>query len=169
MERAADGRFLVVCDACVLINFLLVGRFDLLSQNPDFRCLVTEHVVAEITKPSQAAALAQEIEVGHIELTEVNDLAELALFAELTYFLGAGEAAAIAVAYHRDLAVATDDGRTCREIEQRLGPGRLLTTPGILLRAIRNDALKVKQADEIKRKLEKHRFKMTFGSFGDLL
>jgi hypothetical protein len=34
---------------------------------------------------------------------------------------------------------------------------------------LRNDALSVEQADEIKVKLEAHRFRMSFVSFADLL
>lgn len=169
MQHTADGRFLVICDACVLINFLLVGRFDLLIQNPDFQCFVTEHVVSEITEPSQAAALADAIGLGYVTIVEVADPSELTTFAELRRFLGSGESAALAAALHRDLAIATDDGRTRREIDRRLGPGRLLTTPGILLRAIQTGQLTVSQADRIKELLEEHRFKMSFVSFADLI
>jgi predicted nucleic acid-binding protein len=169
MQRAANGRLLVVCDACVLINLLLVGRLDLLTQNPDFQYLVTEHVMAEVTEPSQAALLAEAISQGSVTVIEVTDPGELATFAELKRFLGSGESAAVAAAFHRDLAIATDDGRTRREIEKRLGRERLLTTPGILLRLIRGGLLTVVEADEIKVTLESRRFRMSFASFADLI
>lgn len=169
MRHAADGRLLLVCDACVLINFLLVSRLDLRAQNPDFQCLVTEHVVSEITDPSQAAALADAVSRRQVTVIEVTDPAELVTFGELRRFLGSGESAALAAAFHRDLALATDDGRTRREADRRLGAGRLLTTPGILLRAVRTGILSVEGADEIKAQLEKRRFKMSFRSFADLI
>lgn len=47
--------------------------------------------------------------------------------------------------------------------------GRILTTPGILLRAIRSNILGVAEADELKVVLERNRFRMTFDSFADHL
>jgi predicted nucleic acid-binding protein len=169
MQRASDGRLLVVCDTSVLINFLIVGRLDLLSQNPEFVFLVTEHALHEVTDPSQHEMLAQTVRQGQITAIEVNNPAELATFAELTRVLGSGEAAALAAASHRDLAVATDDGHARRHVENRLGPGRILTTPGILLKAIQGRVLTVSEADRIKAKLESRRFRMSFGSFADLV
>ncbi len=104
MKRAADGRLLVVCDACVLINFLLVGRPDLLTANKDYRFII-----------------------------------------------------------------ATDDRRSLTEVKRRLGSGRALTTPGILLGCIRAGSLSVEEADAIKAELERQRFTMSFSSFADLL
>src|ERR1700693_5887589 len=99
MKRAADGRLLVVCDACVLINFLLVGRPDLLTANRDYRFIITEHVFAEVTDLAQAEQLRACVADGGLETTEVTDPGELALFAELTKVLGSGEAAAVVVAF----------------------------------------------------------------------
>lgn len=169
MENAPDARVVVVCDACVLINFLIVGRLDLLAGNPDFRFVVTEHVIAEVTDPDQQARLQAAIENGEIEQVDLTGPEGLALFADLRRILGSGEAAAIALAEGRSWAIATDDGRTRREIDDRLGMGRLLTTPGILLKAIRCGSITVGQADDIKAELETRRFKMNFKSFADLL
>jgi len=168
MKRAADGRLLVVCDACVLINFLLVGKPDLLTANKDYRFIITEHVAAEVTDLTQAAQLQSCVADGGLETTEVTDLEELTLFAELRRVLGSGEAAAIAVAFHRDLAIATDDRRSLAEVQRRLGPGRALTTPGILLGSVRARTLTVEEADAMKGELERQRFKMSFSSFADL-
>src|SRR6266542_585677 len=165
MQRAADGRLLVVCDACVLINFLLVGRPDLLTANKHYRFIMTEHVSAEVTDLAQAEQLQSCVVSGGLETTAVTDLEELALFAELTRVLGSGEAAAIAVAFHRDLAIATDDRRSLAEVQRRLGPGRALTTPGILLGSVRAGTLTVEEADDIKAELERQRFRMSFSSF----
>ena len=170
MESTPDRWAIVVCDACVLINFLVVGRMDLLTRHLDYRFVVTEHATAEVTDPVQRERLLAVIENGELEQVELTDPGSLAVFAKLSAVLGSGEAAAIALAAERDWAIATDElGRTLREIESRLGERRLLTTPGILLRSIRNGALSVEEADEIKAKLEAHRFKMSFASFADLL
>jgi Predicted nucleic acid-binding protein, contains PIN domain len=169
MKRTADGRLLVVCDACVLINFLLVGRPDLLTANKDYRFIITEHVSAEVTDVAQAEQLRACVADGGLENTEVTDMEELALFAELTKVLGSGEAAAVAVAFHRNLAIATDDRRSLTEVRRRLGSGRALTTPGILVGCIRAGSLSVEEADVIKAELERQRFTMSFSSFADLL
>lgn len=58
MERASDGRILVVSDTTVLINFLHVARLDLLCRHRDYSFVVTEHARAEITDAAQAAQLA---------------------------------------------------------------------------------------------------------------
>ena len=80
------------------------------------------------------------------------------------------EAVAFAVAEHRDWLIATDEGRrTRRMIIEQLGAKRLLTTPAILLSCIRAGVLTVADADAIKAELERHRFRMAFGSFRELL
>ena len=169
MERAPDRRAVVVCDTTVLINFLIVERLDLITQSPDYRFVVTEHAVGEVTDAAQLGRLKVALESGEIEQIDLVEPEGLSIFAEISCFLGSGEAAAIALAAQRTWRIATDDARARREVESRLGRGRLLTTPGILLQAIRNGAISAAQADEIKAKLETRRFKMSFASFTDLL
>jgi len=170
MVRAPDGRILVVSDTNVLINFLRVGRFDLVTQHKDYHFVVTEHTRAEITHAVQRAELEAAIATRAIEETSLTDPSEIALFAVLNAFLGRGESAAIAVAATRNWIVATDETRRAkREIESRLGQGRQLTTPGVLLRCIMNGTLMVGDADTIKVQLAAQRFVMKFASFSDLL
>ena len=47
--------------------------------------------------------------------------------------------------------------------------GRLVTTPGLFVLAIRSGALSIDAADEAKAILEQHRFRMSFKSFRDVL
>ena len=101
MERAPDGRILVASDTSVLINFLRVGRLDLLCHHRDYRFVVTEHAGAEVTAPAQRGALEAAVSAGEIGETSLPDSAELSLFATLNAFLGRGESAAIAVAVVR--------------------------------------------------------------------
>jgi predicted nucleic acid-binding protein len=170
MERAPDGRILVVSDTNVLINFLRVGRLDLLSQHKDYRFVVTEHAQAEITDAAQRAELEAAIAAKSIGETSLTDPPEIAVFATLNAFLGRGESGAIAVAATRNWVVATDETRRAkREIESRMGQGRQLTTPGVLLRCILNGTLTVADADAIKVQLAAQRFVMKFTSFADLL
>lgn len=95
MERAPDGRVLVVADTNVLINFLRAGRLDLLGHHADYKLVVTEHVRMEVTYPEQAAELATALSAGNIEEVRLTDPVELGIFAELNAVLGRGESAAI--------------------------------------------------------------------------
>jgi len=170
MDRAPDGRILVVSDTNVLINFLRVGRLDVLCHHRDYSFVVTEHARAEITDAAQAAELAAAISAGAFVETSLTKPSEISLFATLNAFLGRGESAAIAVAAVRNWVVATDETRRAkREIESRLGKDRLLTTPGVILRCVLNGALTVADADAIKDQLAAQRFVMKFTSFADLL
>jgi predicted nucleic acid-binding protein len=95
---------------------------------------------------------------------------ELESVAEYVEQFGKGESACLAVAIHRHWVVATDetkDRRLSREITSR--GIKLINTPGILLKAIRQGSLSVQAADLIKAELEANRFKMCFKSFQELV
>jgi hypothetical protein len=84
--------------------------------------------------------------------------------------MGQGEAACLAMAESRGWIVASDERRRFRrEVFSRLGEGRLVTTPGLFVLAIRVGRLSVDEADQMKAVLEQHRFRMTFGSFRDVI
>jgi predicted nucleic acid-binding protein len=167
---AGDALTIVVCDACVLINFFNGDCSDLLCKRGDCQIVITEHVKGEITEQWQSEILETLLAQDGIHQIEVTDPAELEIFAELVAVLGRGEAAAIAVAQNRGWMIATDEtGRTKREIISRVGPGRLLTTPDLILRSIRAGVISVIRADEIKLRMEQRRFKMAFGSFQELV
>ncbi len=172
MERASDGRVLVVADTSVLINFLRAGRFDLLRHHEGYRIVVTEHVRREVRYPDQAAELAKALTEGDIDEIQLTDPVELSLFAELNAVLGRGESAAIAVAANRNWVIAMDElGRARREVYERVGRNRLINTPGLILSCVRNGVITVSEADGIKATLESQgqTFAVTFGSFGELL
>lgn len=160
----------VVSDSSVLINFINIDRLNLLGALPGFDFVIPDHVEAEITQPEQKACLAVAIEAGHLKREAMTDLTEIGVFAELTQVMGKGEAACLAMAKERGWWIAADErGRFLRQVRERLGEARLLNTPGILLKAIRANVLTVAEADKLKAELERHRFKMKFGSFGELL
>ena len=56
-----------------------------------------------------------------------------------------------------------------REALARLGPGRLINTPGLLVLSIRAGLITVEDADTMKTLLEQRRFRMKITSFRDLL
>ena len=65
---------------------------------------------------------------------------------------------------HPGLGVLPTDGSRAR-----LGEGRVLNTPGLFLLGIRAGILTVDAADRMKAVLERHRFKMRFSSFRELV
>ena len=159
----------VVTDANVLINLIHTARLPLLGTLPGLRFVVPDDVVSEVTEGDQPARLAEAIQAGTLATCSLTDLAELAVFAELRAFLGLGEAACLAVAQDRGWYIASDERhRFRREVIERLGQGRLLTTPDIFVRAIRAGLITVVEADRDKALLAEHRFVMKLKSFADL-
>ncbi|MBA3973397.1 MAG: hypothetical protein C0504_04155 [Candidatus Solibacter sp.] len=160
----------VVTDANILINLVHIGRLSILGRLAQFEFVVPDEVVVEILNEDQAAALQAAIDAQHLARVSFQNTEELTAFTALASFLGKGESACLALAQQRGWWVASDEGGAFRrEAQQRLGPGRLVNTPGILLSAIRAGVLTVDEADEAKAILEQHRFRVRFGSFRELL
>lgn len=164
-----DPVTVLVMDTNVLINLIHVERLGLLSRLGDFRFVVPENVVEEVRDAGQKAELQAAIAGGCPELVKLEDPAELALFADLQKVLDDGESACLAAAEHRGWWLASDEkGRLVREVEARLGAGKLLGTKDLYLRWIQAGVLEIEDADGDKAFLEGKRFKMNFGSFREL-
>jgi predicted nucleic acid-binding protein len=160
----------VYTDACVLINLALAGRLELCGAFAEYEFQVPEEVLAEILGPRERRAVDEALGAGLLRLTSVTELDALAIFADLRQLLGLGESACLALAARSGALVASDEKRRfLREADTRLGPGRVLNTPGLFLLAIRRGALTVDAADEAKAILERNRFRMPFASFRDLV
>jgi predicted nucleic acid-binding protein len=159
----------VVTDANVLINLIHAGRLELLGALTGHRFVVPEQVVAEVTVPAQRSRLADALGRALVR-QEPLDVEALALYGELRAVMGRGEAACLATAHVKAWWVASDEkGPFRREALARLGPGQLVTTPGLFVLALRAGLLTVAEADEAKALLERHRFRMKFGSFRELV
>jgi len=170
LGEADDRRARVVCDTCSLVNFARIARVEPLVEHPGYRFVVPEQVLDELTEPGQRACVDAALANGGLELAVSTDLAEITKAVELRRHMDRGEAVAFAVAEHRGWMIATDEGRrTRRMIIEQLGATRLLTTPAILLSCIRAGMLTVADADAIKAELQRHRFRMAFTSFADLM
>jgi predicted nucleic acid-binding protein len=161
---------IVVTDANVLINLIHVDALAMVASLPDYEFVVVEEVVGEITDPQQAAALQTALAENHLKRDSLTDLDALALFAELVQMMGRGEAASLALADGKDCYLACDEKRVFRrKAMEILGEDRLLTTPGIIVLCIRQGLLTIDEADRLKAILEAKRFKMTFGSFREVV
>jgi predicted nucleic acid-binding protein len=160
----------LLLDASVLINLLHVRRLDLLTVTGHFRPVVPEDVLEEIRLPDQREVLAAELEVGRLRLLRIEHPDVLEAAADLRSSLGRGEAACLALAQQVGGSIACDEkGAFLRLARERIGEGRLVTTPQLVLVAIRHGVLSVDEADSLKAHLEAQRFRMPFASFRDLL
>ena len=163
-------RALVCTDASVLVNLAILDGFSLLAALPAYRFVVPDTARAEVIVAEQREVLDTALADGHLTEVTFETPEELRLFAELSAQVDPGEAACLAIAIARDGFVACDErGAFARITRERLGPDRTFTTPGLILEAIRAGVIDVKAADECKVLLEKHRFRMRFASFRDLL
>ena len=161
---------LVAIDACILINFIRVGRLDLLINCPGIKFVITEEVLSELTDEGQRTEILAGIDGGQFERFAIQKLNTVERFADLATVMGKGEASAIAAAESEGWFIATDEGsRARRTINEGACAGRLMTTPGILLHLLKSNVLTIDDADAIKTELEGHRFLMNFKSFRDLI
>lgn len=168
---------IAVADTSVLVNFLRIGRMDLIGAHPA-SFIVTDHVALEIadTYPDQQARYAAAIVAGHIDQQRIDDAAELEMFLQLAKRgrLGAGERSAIAVAINRGCAIAIDDSRaTYRALEEAGIAGNPLTilrTQDIMVELIRGSFVSIEAADAILVDwATNHRFRLKISSFRAVL
>lgn len=167
---AGQTHTIVALDANVLINFIHIGRLDLLGNLSAMTFMVPNEVENEITDGMQAAALKEATAAGHLQQTAMTDPAELEHHVALTRYLGKGEAACLTLATARGWSLASDEKRLFRRTAiTEIGNARILTTPDLIVHAIRAGLASVDEADRWKRFLASQRFKMKFDSFAELL
>ena len=162
---------IVVSDTTLIINLIHAGMLCLLGAIPGYFFVVPEEVVEEVTYPDQAQSLLDALEQGWLASESITDPREIELYTYFRAFLGKGEAACLALAEMRGWLIATDDERKGfpRIVEERIGKGMLINTPGLFVLAIRAGNLSIEKADSAKAVLEKHRFRMKFKSFREIV
>lgn len=164
-------RLEVVLDTSVLLNFLRVGRLDLLVGLPKHVFLVTDHVRGEVTEPAHANVLGAAIAGGLLREVCVDAPDEVEVFGRLVGLrvLGVGECAALAVAVRRGLPIAIDDRTARTKAVALFGFERFVGTAELVVAAIRDALIDVRDADALKQRWESElRFRLGFRSFGDL-
>jgi predicted nucleic acid-binding protein len=172
MSRSATAprTRVVITDANVVINFIHIGMLGDLPAMVDMDCVITDEVYDEVIRPTQRKILDAALEAGAWNRESLTETDSIALFATLATTMGRGEAASLALAVSRQSYVASDERRVfLREARQRLGEGRIIDTPGLLLLAIRRGTLTVDDAERAKATLETQQFTMRFASFADLI
>lgn len=164
---------IVVSDTSVLVNFLRIGRVDLIADH-SHEFLVTDHVSEEISDnyPVQQTLFASALADGTLREVSVTNAEAVALFGRLssTGTLGAGECSAIALSVHSGYALAIDDRRAARQA-RRISHGlRILRTQDLVVSMIHEGLLTVGHADAIKETWSnEHRFHLPFKTFRELL
>jgi predicted nucleic acid-binding protein len=169
--KEQSGRQLVVLDTSVLLNFLRVGRLDLLVELPGHEFLVTDHVRGEVTDHASWQLLAQALAEKRLREERADAPEEVAAFGQLVAVrtLGVGECAALAVAVCRRLPIAIDDKAARKKATAMFGFRQFLGTADLVVAAIRGGRIDVQGADEMKRRWESElRFRMGFASFADI-
>lgn len=160
----------VVTDANILINLIHIDRLVLLGQLTGFEFVVPPEVIQEINEAQQAVVVATALSEGIFKEEALVEIPALSLYAELVTSLGKGEAACLGLAVTKGWMIASDERKKFRrEVPDRIGPDRLLNTPGLLLLAIRLGVLSIGDADAAIKVLASRRFKVKFRSFADLL
>ena len=166
----------VVIEASTLINFLRIGRVDLLAGLSAYRFILTDNVQAEILPadyPDVHANLIAAIGAGHLHVVSLTEPAEIAVYVAMQTLrvLGDGECSSIAAAHARDLVLAMDDGPALKKLAVHYPAVKLIDTVGLMVEALRSGLLTVAEADAIKVDWHnKHRFKKpNLKNFADLL
>ena len=167
-----SGRQLVVLDTSVLLNFLRVGRLDLLVQLPEHEFLVTDHVRLEVIDGECARMLGVALRNEQLREERIDAPLEVAAFQQLAAVraLGLGECAALAVAVCRQLPIAIDDKVARKKAQVLFGFEQFVGTAELMVDAIRCGLVDVAAADRIKARWEVDlRFRLGFESFAEMV
>ena len=161
----------IVLDTSILLNFIKIGRIELLGQVPSSIVLL-DQVLDEVRLPAQRVAAESAVAVGTLDLQSVSDPVEVALFAELRADgrLGPGECAVLAVALNRNWIAGLQD-RRARVQAHRRNKGLVLSqTEDLVLVLIRSGHLTLDEADGfLVEWAARHRFKSKLASFRDIV
>ena len=161
----------IVLDTSVLLNFVKIGRIELLAQLGTSVVLL-DQVLDEVRHPEQKEAVEDAVAAGILDLQSVRNPAEVALFAELRADgrLGAGECAVLAVALTRNWVAGLQDRRARVEGQRRRKDLALCQTEDLVLKLIRTGHLTLEEADGfLVEWATQHHFKPRLTSFRGLM
>lgn len=164
----AAGRRETVTDASILINFLGLGRLDLLTGLPTRRILITPEVHRQIVR--HRGALDAALAGGQIEVVSpLLDQRDAEHFVQLARRLGAADASCIVAArvLHADLAA--DDITFLRLAAQVRTEGRRLGTEALLAEAVQADLITLQEGDALLAQLPALKYRPKVASLRELL
>lgn len=157
----------IVLDTSILLNFVKIGRTELLGQLGTSVVLL-DQVFDEVRHSEQRAVVEDAVASGTLELQSVRDPVEVALFANLRSErrLGPGECAVLAVALTRNWVAGLQDRKASAEGQRRSEDLVLYQTEDLVLILIKAGYLTIEEADELLVEwAAKHRFRSKIASF----
>lgn len=166
-----QGSMPIVLDTSVLLNFVKIGRIDLLGrlQTP---VVILDQVLDEVRRPEQRKAVEDAVAAGTLDLQSVRNPTEVSLFAELQTNgrLGAGECAVLAVALSRGWKAGLQDRRAQIEGRRRRKDLAFCQTEDLVLKLIQSGRLTVEEADSFLAEwATRHHFRSKLASFRALI
>ncbi len=169
----SETPLIIVADTNILINFMNIGRLDLLVQH-SHEFVITEHVREEITDCFAEQQLLLQSAIQNEDITEVQltTLEELELFAQLTSVkrLGHGECSSIACAIHNGYIIAIDDKRATAEAQRVSADLTIMKTQDLVISMVDEKLISTEIADDMKKTWEEeHRFRLKIDSFSELI
>lgn len=160
----------IVLDTSILLNFVKIGRVELLGQLGTSVVLL-DQVFDEVRRPKQRKVVKDAVAADTLDLQSVRDPVEVALFTGLRAGgrLGAGECAVLAVALTRDWVAGLQDRRARTEGQRRCEDLALCQTEDLVLTLIKAGHLAIEEADGFLAEwAAKHHFRSKVASFRDL-
>ena len=161
----------IVLDTSILLNFVKIGRVELLGQLGTSVVLL-DQVLDEVRRPNQNKTVKDAVAAGTLDLQSVRNPVEVALFTDLRAGgrLGAGECAVLAVALTRNWVAGLQDRRARTEGQRRREDLALCQTEDLVLTLIKADYLTIEEADGfLVEWAAKHHFRSKVTSFRDLM
>jgi predicted nucleic acid-binding protein len=155
----------VLLDNTVLSNFALIGKIDVLWDVLGSRAATVVDVIHEYER-GVALRRLQKLQWNWLAILSLT-AEELVLKQAFLRRVNAGEAACLAVAYSRKMAVVTDD-RDARTIAVQYGIAKTGTI-GVLVEAIHKQVLSPTDANVVLQKMISLGYRSPLGSLDTLL
>ena len=162
---------IVVVDSSVIINFANANMLHHFGSLARFDFVYVQEVNNEMEKPHTRKAFDEAKANGWLRQHDLTSIEGLSLYAHYQPLMENGEAASLSLALAEGWIIACDEHRAFRrEAQKAMGARkRLYTTAGLMMACIRNKVFDVAEADRLKEILVQKGYKMSFGSFAELI
>lgn len=151
-------RQLLVLDASIMINFLLVNSWPMLLRITSYRMVTPSLVTEQIRKDRRRAAIKEALTSGALLIVDepIPDRL-LPLFPDWVRRFGEQDAAVLLNALALNASMGADDRGLCNEAE-RQGVVDILGTESLLAEAVRDGQISLQQGNGRLRRLRQERF-----------
>jgi predicted nucleic acid-binding protein len=176
MPDIASPAYSLVLDTTVLSNFAAINQLHLLESFYQGQACTTLLVVEEIQRGARAGySYLQPVEkifsplfsTGWLPVLSLQSANEQALFIEMTYSLGPGEASCLALAITHHITLGSDD-LAARRMANTHGI-KLTGTLGILVRLVQEQQLELESANSSLAQMIALRYRSPVARLDDLI